>query len=473
MPAKVVTYTGCVILTFFFVECAFAQFLPPLGVPTPSPEAGYDSEAPKRSKKKKAKKGQLIVQLTDQAREKITRRFKKRHGQEPSVAQFRKEVARSLGLRKVDELEGNTVFVKGRRVNQAKVKRAKRQNILNRAEENLKLFTFESASDLLYIFGLHYGLNNTGIFGTAGMDIDIEEAWDVTLGDSELIVGVIDTGVALDHPDLANNIWKNPLEIPGNNIDDDNNGFIDDISGWDFISDDNDPDDDHFHGTHVAGTIAAERNNAGAGFGGLAVGVAPNVKIMALKILDSEGAGDTAGIIKAINYAVGLKERGINIRVLNASLGGGGATQAVEDALRRANQAGIVFVAAAGNNASDNDVEGIYPAGYPVPNVISVAALDANGQLAGFSNFGAETVDVAAPGDFVWSTFIANLYFPLSGTSMAAPHVAGIAALVLSKEPNLTPAQIRSRIMNTTKPLPALEGVIQVPGIVSAAGALK
>ncbi len=317
-------------------------------------------------------------------------------------------------------------------------------------------------------FSQLWGLHNYGqTGGSLDVDIDAPAAWDLSVGSTAVVVGVVDTGVNYQHPDLAPNIWVNPGEIPGNGVDDDGNGVIDDIHGFDAISNSGNPIDENGHGTHVAGTIA------GAGNNGLGVtGVSWNVKILALRFLDGAGFGSTQDAIEAIEYAIRLRQAGVNIRVLSNSWGGGGHSQALEDAVRAANNVGILFVAAAGNSSNDNDFLPNYPSNYEQDNVVAVAAIDHSGNLASFSNYGANTVDVAAPGVDIFSTWLGSGYTTLSGTSMAAPHVSGVAALVASREPGLSVAALRERVIHTIKPLPTLLGAIFAPGTVSAMNAL-
>lgn len=317
-------------------------------------------------------------------------------------------------------------------------------------------------------FSQLWGMNNTGqTGGTADVDIDAPEAWGVTTGSDDVVVGIVDTGLNYLHPDLAANAWTNPGEIPGNNIDDDGNGVIDDVHGFNALTAGGDPLDDHGHGSHCAGTIGGIANNS------LGVaGVNWHVKIMGLKFLSSSGYGTLQNAIDAINYAVQMKERGVNLKVLSNSWGGGGFSQALGDAIQAANDRGILFVAAAGNDANDNDAGATYPANYDIPNVVSVAAVDHNGNLASFSNFGQNTVDVAGPGVNILSTVLGSAYAVYSGTSMATPHVSGVAALVASNEPTLTMQQLKDRLINTAKPLPALSGLIHSGAMVSAYNAL-
>ena len=264
--------------------------------------------------------------------------------------------------------------------------------------------------------------------------IDAQNAWTITTGSASVVVAIIDTGVDYNHVDLDANIWTNPGEIPGNGIDDDGNGFVDDIHGYDFVNDDGNPMDDNGHGTHVAGTIAAEGNNATG-----VTGVTWSTSIMALKFLAANGSGYLSDAVEAINYATMMRTRyGVNVRVENNSWGGGGFSSAMQAAIQASNDAGILFVAAAGNSGTNNDAVAQYPANYDSPNVISVAATTQNGQLASFSCYGATTVDIAAPGVSILSTTPNNTYSTYSGTSMATPHVSAVAALAWAVNPTAT-----------------------------------
>ena len=297
-------------------------------------------------------------------------------------------------------------------------------------------------------FSRLWGMNNTGqTGGTVDADIDAPEAWDVSTGDT-VIVGVIDTGVDTAHVDLHANLWTNPGEIPNNGIDDDGNGYIDDMHGWDFVNNDNGPVDDHGHGTHTSGTVAAVGNNSIG-----VAGVCWKARIMALKFLDAGGYGNTSNAVLAVAYATKMKAR-----LTSNSWGGGGYSQALKDAIDSAGAHGILFVAAAGNNSSDNDAYPNYPCGYNSDNIIVVAATDHNDQMASFSNWGATTVDLAAPGVSVYSSLPGDSYGYYSGTSMACPHVSGAAALVWSKYPNLTYLQVKGRIVDMADKLPNLAG---------------
>jgi len=314
--------------------------------------------------------------------------------------------------------------------------------LIDYAEPNYLQYVDQTPNDPN--FSQLWGLNNTGQTGGINdADIDAPEAWNISTGSSEIIVGVIDTGIDYDHKDLAANIWSNPEEIPGNGIDDDANGYVDDVHGINSITGTGDPMDDHYHGTHCSGTIGAVGNNTIG-----VVGVNWMVKLIGLKFLDSGGSGWTDDAIECINYAVALKNRGVNIRVLNNSWGGGGYSQALIDAIDVANNAGILFVAAAGNSSLNNDIIPHYPSSYMNDNILSVASIDHNDELSYFSNYGPESVDLGAPGSSILSTFPDNSYSTLSGTSMATPHVSGAAALLLSVNDQLSVQQLKSLLMD-------------------------
>jgi subtilisin family serine protease len=300
-------------------------------------------------------------------------------------------------------------------------------------------------------FNQLWGMNNTGQSGgTADADIDAPEAWNTGTG-GNVVIGVIDTGVDYDHQDLNANIWTNAGEIPGNNIDDDGNGYIDDVHGYDFVNNDGDPMDDHSHGTHCSGTIAAKGNN---GIG--VAGVCWTAKIMGLKFLDSGGYGNTSDAVSALEYAI---ENGAHLT--SNSWGGGGYSQTMRDMLDIANAAGQLFVAAAGNDyGNNNDTNPTYPASYDASNVIAVASTDHNDNLSGFSNYGPTSVDLGAPGSNILSTVPGNQYDSYSGTSMATPHVAGAVGLMMALYPNMSHTLVKERLLMTVNETEAMNGIV-------------
>ena len=315
-------------------------------------------------------------------------------------------------------------------------------------------------------FDILWGMHNTGqTWGKLDADIDAVQAWDISTGDT-VIVGVIDSGVDTAHVDLMGNIWTNPGEIPDNSIDDDSNGYVDDIHGWDFMNNDNGPIDDYFHGTHCAGTIAAEgNNNTGV------VGVCWSAKIMALKWLDSGGYGSVSDAILALQYATKM-----GARLTSNSYGFSTFSQAHKNAIDSSGAHGMLFIASAGNNRVNNDVSPHYPSSYNSNNIIAVAATDHNDNLANEptwgSNYGLTTVDLGAPGVNILSTIPPALswgnYLYGAGTSMATPHVSGTAALIWSKYPTLTNLEVKARIMNSVDPLPVLAGKCVTGGRLNA-----
>ncbi|WP_119067678.1 S8 family serine peptidase [Rubrobacter indicoceani] len=311
-----------------------------------------------------------------------------------------------------------------------------------------------------------WGLENTGqTGGKPDADADVTEGWRMFRGGSPVVVAVIDSGVDTEHPDLRRNIWVNPGETPANGVDDDRNGYVDDVNGWDFANNDagvyDGLQDDH--GTHVAGTIAAE-----AGNGRGVAGVARNTTVMPLKFIEGK-SGSVADAIEAINYAVGM-----GVPVSNNSWGGGGNSLSLKSAIDRANDRGHLFVAAAGNNGANNDGSGAsYPASYTSANIISVAATDHFDRLAGFSNYGATQVDLGAPGESVFSTVPGGGYKPYSGTSMATPHVTGAAALLLGANPNLKDEELKAALLDAADRLESLSGKTVTGGRLNAASALS
>ena len=308
------------------------------------------------------------------------------------------------------------------------------------------------------------------------------EAWATgTTGSAAVYVGVIDEGIQFDHPDLAGQVWTNPFDTAGDGVDNDGNGYVDDVHGWDFANNDNTIYDGGTrgslddHGTHVSGTIGA-RNESTSPVPSTTtpqkgvVGVNQTVTLISGKFLGSNG-GTTANAVKAVDYFTDLKTRhGLNIVATNNSWGGGGFSQALYDAINRANTANILFVAAAGNSGTNNDTTASYPSNYTVPNVIAVAAIDKAGALASFSQYGATTVDLGAPGVGVWSTTAYNGYSSYSGTSMATPHVTGGAALYASTHPGSSAATIKAAILGSAIPTASLSGKTVTGGRLNVSG---
>ncbi len=315
-------------------------------------------------------------------------------------------------------------------------------------------------------FGEQWALNNRGQDGGKDRaDIDALKAWGISQGSNKVVVAVLDSGVDYTHKDLVANMWMRPETVP--QYTDDELGSFDDLRGYDADANIADPMDDNGHGTHCAGVIGAEGDN-GEGI----AGINWHVQIMPLKFLGKGGFGSTKNAIEAINYAIERKSKGVNVRVISASWGSTSRSKALEDAIRAAGDAGILFVAAAGNNGTDNDRRPHYPSNYDLPNVISVAALDRADQLASFSNFGVKTVHIAAPGKDILSTWLNDDYRGASGTSMATPHVSGVAALILSKSPNLSVAKLREKMLGSVDKLPHLQGLTVSGGRLNAAKAL-
>ncbi len=326
-----------------------------------------------------------------------------------------------------------------------------------RCEPNLAYFTSLTPNDPNYSL----------LFASQWMSL--ESAWDVTTGSPNVIALVIDTGIDYNHPDIAANMWRNPNEIPSNGIDDDRNGYIDDIHGINAITNRGDPLDDHGHGTHVAGTIGAVGNNAVG-----VAGVAWNVRLAGAKFLSSGGSGSLSDAVKAINYGITLRKAGHRVLLSNNSWGGGGFSSTLAAAIEAAGKAGTLFVAAAGNSNSNNDVTAAYPASYSSDSIIAVASSTSTGARSSFSNYGATSVDIAAPGSNIFSTLTNNRYNYMSGTSMASPQVAGVAALVQSVcNGNLTVAQTRNAILSTGTVYPAWSGLVATSAIVNAAKAVS
>lgn len=333
---------------------------------------------------------------------------------------------------------------------------------------NVELVERETVSNIPNdpLFDQQWALNNLGRDGgKARADIDALKAWLKTQGSEEVVVAVLDSGVDYNHKDLAGNMWTRPDNVP--QYTDDELGSLNDFQGFDANVNAADPMDDNGHGTHCAGIIGAEGNNDE----GIA-GINWNVRIMPLKFLGRGGFGTTKNAIEAINYAIDRKQNGVNVRVINASWGSTQRSKALEDAIRAAGEHGILFVAAAGNNGTDNDKRPHYPSNYDLPNVISVAALDRTDSLTSFSNFGIKRVHIAAPGRDILSTWLGDEFREASGTSMAAPQVSGVAALILSTQTDMTVEKLRDRLLKSTDKLDSLNGKVESGGRLNAAKAL-
>jgi subtilisin family serine protease len=316
------------------------------------------------------------------------------------------------------------------------------------------------------MFANQWSLKNDGQNGgRQGADISALSAWDKTKGSETIVVAVLDSGVDYTHRDLIQNMWVRPAGMTA--YSDRELGTIDDTHGFNAVDNLRDPMDDNGHGTHCAGIIGAEGGND---FG--ITGVNWNVQIMPLKFMNSFGSGTTKDAIECINYVIDRKNAGVNVRVISASWGSTQKSKALSDAIKTAGDNGILFVAAAGNSSSNSDRSPHYPAGYDLPNVISVAATDRNDQLASFSNYGAKSVHVAAPGREILSTWLNGDFREASGTSMATPEVAGVAALVLSLEPDISVQNLKARLLKSVDKLPALEGKVVSGGRISAAKAV-
>ncbi len=312
---------------------------------------------------------------------------------------------------------------------------------------------------------------NPGLYGLT--KIAAPTAWDLTTGSSAVVVANIDTGMRMTHEDLAGNIWVNPGEIAGNGVDDDANGFVDDVNGWDFFFNDSNPTDEHGHGTHTGGTIGAHGNN----LLGIA-GVNWTVKIMPIKIYNNTGNGSTSSmLINAYNYIRMMKLRGVNIRVTNNSYGGCdeacGYDQATKDAIDAMGDVGILNVFAAGNSSVNTDITPFYPASYTSTTILSVGGSDENDNRR--FNYGAVTVDLAAPGQGIFSTTFGSnsSYGSMSGTSMATPHAAGAAALLSAFNPNLSVASLKATLMNNVDLLPSFTGFNKSGGRLNVDKALR
>ncbi|MCL4176657.1 MAG: S8 family serine peptidase [Verrucomicrobia bacterium] len=334
----------------------------------------------------------------------------------------------------------------------AMIRRYQASGLVSYAERDQMVHALVEPDDVRFHNGDLWHIKNIGQYGgVTGADISAPEAWDTIARASNVIVAVIDSGVRATHEDLAPNLWRNPGEIPGNGLDDDGNGYVDDVHGINTVANNGHPNDEWGHGTHVAGILGAVGSN-GVGV----AGVCWRVQIMVCKFFDSAAQGPISDAIKCIDYA-----RSKGAHVINASWGSNSFhSLALRDAITSAREADILFVVAAGNSAANNEIDPMYPASYDLDNIISVAATTRSDTLAAFSNYGATTVDLGAPGDPVYSCWNSadNAYQNLSGTSMAAPIVAGACALARARYPQENSQQIKQRILNAADSLPGLAG---------------
>lgn len=351
-----------------------------------------------------------------------------------------KEASRSYGDFKPLSLEFGDFYVLTKNRN-ADMKKLSENPAVEYVEVNQ---TYTINSDPYY--KKQWGLKNTGDNsggwfnpGVAGEDVNAEKAWEITKGSKDVIIAVIDTGIDHKHPDLKANMLVNELELNGEaGVDDDGNGYVDDVYGYDFANKDGDPIDDHGHGTHCAGIIGAIHNSTGVR------GVMANVKFVGLKFLTASGSGETDGAIQSINYAIKA-----GVHIMSNSWGGGESSEALKDAIKAAEENGIIFVAASGNSSQNIDLKPAYPASYDLDAVVTVGAHDGRGNRSSFSNYGEKSVDIYAPGSNIYSTFVNGSYKSLSGTSMAAPFVSGVLGLLLANEPGISVNEAKERLIKT------------------------
>ena len=381
----------------------------------------------------------------------------------------------TAAMRAAGDDEGLTVVRTGLSVNAA-IGQLQRFGDVEYAEPNYTYTHFATSNDTYYTNGSLWGMYGDASSPANQFGIQAAEAWAAgKTSCSTVWVGIIDEGYMYTHEDLAANAGANPGEVAGNGVDDDGNGYVDDVYGWDFAGGNNSVFDGSTddHGTHVAGTIG------GVGGNGKGVaGVCWSVKLINAKFLGRNG-GTTANAVKSVDYMTDLKTRhGINLVATSNSWGGGGFSQALQDAIGRANNANILFIAAAGNSTYNCDTStSCYPAEYPNANVIAVASITSSGAISSFSNYGATTIDIGAPGSGIWSTVpasskgqVVSSYASYSGTSMATPHVSGAAALYAANHPGSSAATIKSAILSSAVPTASLSGKTVTGGRLNVSG---
>lgn len=384
-------------------------------------------------------------------------------------------LSQHLGVQVVDRVRSNMVLVRSSTAADAATLEIKLREhpLVSRVEpnyvyhaNNLNMLKTPNDPDFVRTWGLQNtgAADTSGTIGLEGVDISAKKAWDISTGSKSVVVAVIDSGVDFAHPDLKTQAWVNEKELNGKaGVDDDGNGLIDDINGCNFVGDNGNSTDDNGHGSHCSGTIGAN----GGDKKGL-VGVNWSVSIMAVKFLDEKGGGTLANAIKAVDYA-----RMNGAQIMSNSWGGRSLSALLQTAIEDANKVGTLFVVAAGNDTNDNDVNPTYPANYPVENILSVAAVNNRGILAPFSNYGTKTVHVAAPGVNIVSSVLNGGYDSYSGTSMATPHVAGIAALLLANNPSWKASELKGRILSSARPLSTLKKQVSTGGMADAYYALS
>jgi subtilisin family serine protease len=375
--------------------------------------------------------------------------------------EVRKRLRHSPGLLVLDETAAQAKASANATPQERKLKLLARLNALRQSglfefvEPDYVLTANATPSDTAFQNGTLWGLQR----------ISAASAWDITTGSTNIIVAVVDSGIRHTHQDLAAQMWRNPGEIAGNGTDDDGDGIVDNVYGLNAINNSGNTSDDDNHGTHVSGTIGAAANNAGA-----LVGVCWKVRLMACKFIDATGNGYTSDAVECLDFAVAN-----GARVINCSWGGGDYSQALFNSLSAARSAGVLVVVAAGNDGFNNDALPTYPASYNLDNIVVVAALNQSDGLASFSNYGSTSVDLAAPGVGIYSSIAASdaAYDTYQGTSMAAPHVAGVAALLLAQTPGISLAALRQRLLSSTVTLTSLSGRCVTGGRVDAFQALS